>query len=155
VGAGTCLGMVVGGGGGIAALQQLWGWRWCHRRHLQHVLFPWAFALLVGGCGSGCLPGSCLPAASTSPSPPVFSSFPSLSPSPSPSFPSPSFIHKLSGSVTQLSFSCEVGGCGGLVVSTVTGRLCGGGDATPTRVASWDVLTVVGVGEWERCVVKW
>jgi hypothetical protein len=34
-----------------------------------------------------------------------------------------------------------------LVVPTVTGWLCGGGNATPTRVASQDVLMVVGVGE--------
>jgi hypothetical protein len=40
-----------------------------------------------------------------------------------------------------------VGGCGGLVVPTVTGRLRGGGNVTSARVASQDVLTVVGVGE--------
>jgi hypothetical protein len=118
--------------------------RCCH--HLWCVPFPCVHVSLVGGGGGRCLPGSCLAAASTSPSS-LFSSFPSLFPSPSPSFPSPSFVHKLSRSLTQLSFSCEVGGCGGLVVPMVTSWLHGGGDATPTRVASWDVLTVVGVGE--------
>jgi hypothetical protein len=66
---------------------------------------------------------------------------------PFPSFPSSSFVHKSSGSLTWLSFSCEVGGCGGLVVPTITGQLCSSGNATPARVASRDVLTVVGVGE--------
>jgi len=41
----------------------------------------------------------------------------------------------------------KVDGGGGLVGPTNTGWLCSGGDATPTRVASWDVLTVVEVGE--------
>src|SRR5882762_3338391 len=109
-------------------------------------MLPWAQSLSVGGGDGRGLPGACLSPASTSPSP-LFSSFPSLFPSPSPSFPSPSFIHKPSGLLTWRSASCKVGGCGGLVMPTDTGWRCGGGDATPTRVASQDVLMVVGVGE--------
>jgi len=42
--------------------------------------------------------------------------------------------------LTQCSAVCKVGGCGGLVVPTVTGQLWGGGSAAPIGVALWTLL---------------
>src|ERR1700676_4575805 len=97
-------------------------------------------ALLAGGGGSGCLPGSCLSVASTFPSPPLNSSFPPFFLPHTPSSPSPSFRCVLSRLLTQHSVAHEVGGCGGLVVPTVTGRLWGGGSAAPIGVALQTLL---------------
>jgi len=123
--------------GAVAWQQQDWGQqRHCRCRHLWLVPFSCVRTSLVGGGGGGCLPGSCLAAASTSSSPPPFSTSPLFFLLPTPSSPFPSFVHEPSRSLTRRSASCEVGGCGGLVMPTDTGWRCGGGDVTPVRVAS-------------------